>query len=169
VYLSNAILGKTVVDQLVQRQSSPVLMIGSDGFTRVQLSKIGCFNFQAAARLTHLITNELKVKNTRELFFNVPPQHLALPGLGAICLATIGAAFEVKGLGNLADYISKHSEKGQHAITFMRMKHNVLDQQAAKNEKKELKRRTSQRKDKAHEIRVERHVTRSGNGTTATH
>jgi hypothetical protein len=80
VYLSSEILGKTVVDQLTKRQSDAVLIIGADSFTRPQLSKIGCFNFQAAARLTHLLTSELKVKNTKDLFHKIPPQHLALPG-----------------------------------------------------------------------------------------
>lgn len=162
MYLSNAILGKSVVDQLVKRQSAHVLVIGSDGFTRVELSRIGCFNFQAAAILTHVITNELKAKNTRDLFFNFPPQHLALPGLGAICLATIGAAFEVKKLGTLADYMAKHMEKGTTMVTFSTLKHNVLDQQAAKNEKREKKARKARRNAAAHEIRVERHLAKNG-------
>lgn len=166
MYLSTSILGKAIVDKLEQRQSAPVLVIGSDRFTRPQLSKIGCFNFTAAARLTHLLTSELKIKNTRELFLSVPPQHLAIPQLGSICLATIGAAFEVKGLGTLADYIARHTEKGHTVVTFTTMKLNVLDVAAAKNEKKELKARKARRTDKAHEIRVERHVTRTGNGQT---
>src|SRR5262245_55989584 len=115
----------------------------------------------AAARLTHLVTEELKVKNTRDLFYNIAPQHLALPGLGAISLATLGAAFEVKGLGTLADYVARHTEKGTTVVTFSTMKHNVLDAAAAKSEKKAVKDRAARRGDKAHEIRVERHVTRS--------
>jgi len=164
VYLSQAILGKAIVDKLEARMSAPVLMIGQDIFTRPQLSKVACFNFTAAARLTHLLTNELKVRNTRELFQSIPPQHLALPGLGSICLATIGAAFEIKGLGTLADYVARHTEKGHSIVTFTTMKINVHDIAAAKKEKKELKARQRSRQAKAHEIRVERHVTRTTNG-----
>jgi hypothetical protein len=51
VYLSNAILGKSVVDQLAARHVAPVLIIGSDIFTRAHLAKIQCWNFHAAARL----------------------------------------------------------------------------------------------------------------------
>lgn len=161
MFLSNEILGKAAVDQLTQRQSAPVLQIGSDKFTRVQLSKIGCFNFQAAARLTHLITNELKVANTRELFYNIGPQHLALPGLGAISLATLGAAFEVRGLGNLADYVRRHIDKGASFVTFVTMKHNRRDAEAAKEERRAVKARKVRRQRAAHELRVERHVERA--------
>ena len=159
--LSHQILGKNIVDQLEARQSSAVLTIGTDTFTRPMLSKIGCFNFTAAARLTQLLTNELKVKNTRDLFQNIPPQHLALPGLGAICLATLGAAFEAKGVGTLADYVARHTEKGHSVVTFSTMKINVLDQRAARDEKKAAKKRKAGRTAQAHELRVERHLKRT--------
>jgi hypothetical protein len=166
VYLSNQILGKNIVTQLEARVTAPVLTIGNDTFTRPQLGKIGCFNFMAAARLSQLLTNELKVKNTRDLFLNVAPQHLALPGLGAISLATLGAAFEAKGLGNLGHYIARHTEKGHSVVTFHTMKINVLDLVAARNEKKALKAKQRSRNRKAHELRVERHVTRTNGETT---
>lgn len=165
MYLSNAILGKSVVDQLLARQEAPVLKIGNDIFTREHLAKIKCWNFLAASRLSHLLTAELKVKDTADLFNNVPPQHLAVPGLGAICLATIGAAFELKKLGNLRDYIAKHTEKGHSIVTFYTMKTNIHDQQAARAEKREIKNRKAARQRAAHELRVERHVERT-NGTT---
>jgi hypothetical protein len=108
----------------------------------------------------------LKVKDTADLFHNVPPQHLAVPGLGAICLATIGAAFELKKLGNLRDYIAKHTEKGHSVVTFYTMKSNVRDQDAAREEKRKLKQRKETRRHAAHELRVERHVERTVNGNT---
>lgn len=161
MHLSHAILGTAIVAKLEDRRTSPVLLIGSDSFSRPDLSKIGCFNFLAAARLTHVLTFELKVKHTRDLFFNFGPQHLAIPGLGAISLATIGAAFECKGLGTLADYIARHMAKGDHVVTFTTMKVNVLDQQAARKERKDRARRKDSRRRQAHEIRVDRHVARS--------
>ena len=160
MYLSRTILGKSIVERLEHRASDPVLVIGADYFTRPQLSKIGCFNFLAAARLTHLLNVELKVKSTRDLFLNYGPQHLALPGLGAISLATVGAAFEVMKLGNLEDYVARHHHKGDHSVTFARMKVNVLDQQAAAAEKRDKKRRQRSRGRTAHELRVARHVER---------
>ena len=158
MHLSTAILGKAIVDKLEARLSAPVLVIGQDSFTRPQLSKIGCFNFIAAARLSHLLTEELQLKNTRDLFEKVPPQHLALPGLGSICLATIGAAFEAKKLGTLQDYIARHTEKGHTIVTFTTMKLNVLDVAAAKKEKRDAKARKDRRGRAAHEHRVDRHV-----------
>ena len=165
--LSTAILGKSIVEHLRAREAAAVLTIGSDRFTRHQLSKIGCFNFAAAARLTHLLTHELKLKNTRDLFYNVGPQHLALPGLGAISLATLGAAFEVLKLGTLADYVGRHTDKGMTIVTFHTMKHNVLDALAEKQERKARKQRKDRRQRAAHEIRVERHVAKAeANSTT---
>lgn len=161
MHYSDAILGTHIVKRLQARESAPVLVIGEDKFTRAHLSKIGCWNFQAAAVLTHLLTSELKVKNTADLFRNIAPQHLALPGLGAICLATIGAAFESKGLGTLADYIARHTEKGHSVVTFTTMKIHVLDQAAARKERKELKARRARRQGAAHEHRVARHIART--------
>jgi len=161
VHYSHAILGKHIVAQLQARESAPVLIIGEDKFTRAQLSKIGCFNFTAAARLTHLLTTELKVKNTRDLFLNLAPQHLALPGLGAISLATLGPAFEFKNLGPLADYIARHTAKGQTVVTFTTMKIHAVDAEATRKEKQALKTRRAQRGRAAHEHRVARHIART--------
>lgn len=169
MHLPPAILGKHIVDKLQTRQSAPVLIIGEDRFTRPQLSKIGCFNFTAAARLTHLLTVELQLKNTRELFLTIAPQHLAVPGLGAICLATLGAAFEVQGLGTLADYIARHTEKGHTVVTFTTMKINERDAHAEREEKKTARQKTRARQRKAHEIRVERHVTKATSVNSNTH
>jgi glutamate dehydrogenase/leucine dehydrogenase len=72
----------------------------------------------------------------------------------------------VKGLGTLGDYITKHTEKGHTIVTFHTMKVNVLDQQAARDEKKALKARKAQRQRAAHELRVERHVTRQVSNAT---
>jgi hypothetical protein len=161
LHLSESILGKHIVEKLQARGSAPVLTIGRDTFTRPQLSRIGCFNFAAAARLTHLLT-ELEVKDTRDLFERFGPAHLAIPGLGAICLATVGAAFEILKIGTLSDYITRHHPKGDPMVTFHTMKDHVLDAKAARDEKKTAKARRDRRNRAAHEHRVDRHVTRAG-------
>lgn len=160
MHLSPAILGENIVRKLNERQTSAVLTIGSDRFTRPQLSKLGCFNFLAAARISALL-DELKVKDTADLFHNYDPAHLALPGLGAICLATIGCAFEAKRLGTLASYVAKHQEKGTSIVTFATFKkHNELDQKAARKEKRAARERKHSRLDKATTIRGDRHIAR---------
>jgi len=157
--LPTEVLGLSTVTKLKSRHSAAVLVIGGDKFTRPELSKVGCFNFLAAARLSELL-KELEVKSTRDLFQNFGPQHLALPGLGSICLATVGAAFEVKQIGTLKDYVARHFKKGDQVVTFSTMKIHILDQQAAANEKRELKKRAGSRQRTAHEHRVRRHVER---------
>ena len=160
MHLSSAILGTDVVAKLEKRLTAPLLVIGKDAFSRTQLSKIGCFNFTAAARLSHLLSVELAVKDTADLFHNYGPAHLALPGLGAICLATVGAAFEVKKLGTLADYVQRHQEKGQKLVTFHTLKQNVLDKEADRKEKQDAKRRRRARLNRAATIRGDRHLQR---------
>ena len=158
--LSASILGKDIVTRLQDRQRAAVLTIGTDQFSRAQLSRIGCFNFQSAARLSHLITVELKVKDTRDLFRNVSPAHLAIPGLGAVTLAVLGAAFEVKGIGTLSEYVARHLEKDQTLVTFVTMKQHAADTKAAARERKTIRARQERRGRTAHEYRVARHLER---------
>lgn len=160
MHLSTAILGEGIVRQLNERQTSAVLTIGKDRYTRPQLSRLGCFNFLAAARLTALLT-ELEVKDTADLFNRFGPAHLALPGLGAISLATVGAAFEVKKLGTLMGWVNKHMEKGDTLVTFLTLKTNVLDQLANRDENRRAKHRKHDRLNKATKIRGDRHIERS--------
>jgi hypothetical protein len=159
--LPPSILGKTIVDQLNARIGAPVLTIGADVFTRAQLARVKCFNFAAAARLSHLLTQELHVKDTKDLYLNISPASLAIPGLGAISLATIGAAFELKGLGNLSHYIKHHYTKGAEVVTFATMKTNRRDRQAAAAEKTAAATRSRSRRRQAHELRVGRHLSKS--------
>lgn len=157
--LSTAILGTATVNKLQARTSAPVLVIGEDSFTRKQLAKIDCFNFAAAARLTHLISTELKIKNTADLFKNVKPIALAIPGLGSISLATVGAAFEVMGIGTLADWVDHHDGE---KVTFDTMKHHATrDAKAEQRTKRAARDRRETRKRTAHELRVTRHLTRA--------
>ena len=97
--LSASILGKSVVAYLTERQAAAVLRIGRDVFTRSSLSSVACFNFLAAANLSKILNAELQVKDTRFVYEHIHPDRVALPRLGAVSLAVLGAAFEIKGLG----------------------------------------------------------------------
>ena len=134
--LSTSILGTTAVAQLKQHAGAPLLQIGSDRFTRHDLAGVDCFNFTAARNLGHILTNGLAVKNLRDVYDRIPPHRLALPGLGVIALAVLGAAFEAKGLGGdepLESWARKHAlpgPKGQGAAeltTFATMKKHELN------------------------------------------
>ena len=111
--LSSRVLGANIVRSLQERSALPVLVIGSDHFQRGDLARIDCFNFLAAANLSREL-QALGVKNTRDLFDRVPPASLVLPGVGAIALAVLGAAFEAKGIGGdqpLEAWVIKHREQ----------------------------------------------------------
>lgn len=126
---SARILGTPVQTQLRERASHVILRIGSDGFTRKDLSGVDCFNFQAARTLSERLVG-LKPKNTRDLFENISPIDLALPGLGPYAIATLGAAFESKGIGGeapLEKWMTKHLEKDEQITTFGALKVNAKE------------------------------------------
>lgn len=164
MYWSAKVLGKGLAEELQARGTTPILQIGSDGFTRGQLAKIQCFSFIAAANLSRKL-KELQVKNTKDLFDRVPPSSLALEGLGAVSLAVLGAAFEVKGIGGarpIENWMVRHRDG--ELVTFTTVK-NIVKRDAAEERKEgeAVKRRTATRNQQAHELRVERHVKRSEN------
>jgi hypothetical protein len=134
--LAPSILGSTAVAQLKQTAAAALLQIGSDRLTRHDLAGVDCFNFTAARTLGHILQQKFHVKNTRDVYERVPPQALALPGLGVIALAVLGAAFEAKGVGGdepLENWARKHappSPKGQgepSTTTFATMKKHELN------------------------------------------
>jgi hypothetical protein len=156
--LSAEVLGTHTAHLIRTRQTTPILQIGSDSFTRQDLSRVECFNFLAAQRLSDILNKELNVPNLRHVFQKVPPTALALPGLGAVSLAVLGAAFEVKGIGGenpLLNYVKQHAASAkQTMVTFYTLKHR--EQQDAQNERKAKKSRKHARRNQAHAIRVER-------------
>jgi hypothetical protein len=170
MHLPDQILGKGAVEAIQARIKAPVLTIGSDRFTRAQLAGINCFNFAAAATLSNIVNAHLKVKDTNDLFKNVSPNALALPGLGVISLATLGAAFETKLGKTLSNYIDHHRAENDSVVTFNTIKAHSHDVQAERQVKKDAKSRRRGRNAKAHEHRVERFVSRHpktrGNGST---
>lgn len=160
--LSDRILGSTTTQQLRERSTASILQIGRDAFPRGALAKVDCFNYHAAATLSRVIGG-LTVKDTRDLFERVQPSQLAVPGIGAIALAVLGAAFEAKGIGGtspLEAWVAKHAsgDVDKALVTFDTMKRR----EAAEilKEQKEAQSRRRARRARAHEIRVDRHTTR---------
>lgn len=154
---SDRVLGSTVAKQLRERTTAPLLRIGSDIFDRTSLSHVACFNFVAAANLSTILNRELRVKNTRDLFETIAPAALALPHLGAVSLAVLGAAFEAKGIGGAAPleaWVTKHSAKNDPLVTFDTIKHR--EAAAAKAERRTRQHITHARKSKAHGLRLAR-------------
>jgi len=158
--LSKTVLGSNVAKQLADRVRSAVLTVGSDTFSRRDLARIDCFNFTAAANLSALLTTHLKVKDTRDVYFNVSPILLALPRLGAISLAVLGAAFEAKRLGGEAALENWYRQHQVKVITFNGLK--LRDERERSEERKRTKQRKQQRRDQAHGMRLVRHEKRAG-------
>lgn len=161
--LSHRVLGKHVTDELRQRGTSTLLQIGTDTFSRFHLSHVACFNFQAALTLSRIIAKEFNVDNTRDFFENVSPQALAIPGIGSIAIAVLGAAFEAKRIGGeapLESWVRKHLKvKDENIMTFATLKER--DQKDVADEKKRAKARKHARRDEAHRTRVTRFTKRS--------
>lgn len=157
--LPTSILGAYQVKKMVENRQRAILIIGSDQFTRRDLAKIDCYNFMAATNLNYVLNKHMKVKNTHDLFTNHDPTELALPRMGYVSLAVLGAAFEAKHIGGgspLQNWIKQHKIK---MGTWDAMKQREATE--ISNEKKETKRRKAQRRDQAHGLRVERHEQRS--------
>jgi hypothetical protein len=116
VNLSTTLLGTSAVRALQQTATRPVLQVGSDRFTRADLAGVECYNWMAAGHLTHVLHEQLQVKNLKDVYDNVPPQALALPTIGVVSLAVLGAAFEAKGLGGdepLESWARRHALPGK--------------------------------------------------------
>jgi len=127
--LAVAILGTTCARELQTRNKAAVLVVGSDVFTRADLAGVECFNFAAAKRVSDALS-KLKVKNARDLFDRIPPERLAVPGVGTFSLAVLGAAFEAKGIGGahpLVNWMREHDTAlaGKGLVTFETLKQRV--------------------------------------------
>jgi hypothetical protein len=156
--LSARVLGKHVADQLRERTKSVVLRIGKDAFDRHDLAGVDCFNFAAAANLSKILNRELQVKDTADVYHHIAPQALAIPRLGAVSLAVLGAAFEAKSLGGdhpLEAWVLQHTE-GDKLVTFGSLKHR----DEARAEQKRAAAHLSGRRSKAHRIRADRYLKR---------
>jgi hypothetical protein len=125
---SATILGATTAKQLTERGKAAVLMIGKDIYRRADLAGVACFNFNAAQRLSSILAT-FTVKDTADVFTRIPPSALAVPQIGAVSLAVLGACFELKGLGGatpLQAWVERHlPESHPHVVTFTSIKQQV--------------------------------------------
>jgi len=120
--LSTTILGSTVAKALTARQAEAVLVIGRDRFVRAELAHVACFNFVAAANLTRVL-GDLNVKDTADVFARIDPLRLVVPRLGAVSLAVLGAAFEIKKLGGRTPLLAwYHAHREGRVVTFEGLK-----------------------------------------------
>jgi hypothetical protein len=159
--LSDRVLGSHIARRLRERSEAVLLRIGRDTFDRRALSHVDCFNFQAAATLSAILNRELAVKDTRDVFDNVAPAQLALPRIGAIAIAVLGAVFEIKKIGGdapLEAWMKRHLDKGASVHTFGSLKQHEAAEAAA--ERGRRKSRKAARRDHAHRVRVERFTAR---------
>ena len=99
--LSTRILGSTAVKQLQVTSNATVLQVGKDALTRSELAQVGCYNFHAARNLSAVLA-ETAITSLQELYNTIPPSALALPHMGVISLAVLGAAFEARSIGGEA-------------------------------------------------------------------
>jgi hypothetical protein len=161
--LSPSVLGAGVVAKLNDRRTAWILKIGRDGFTRSQLAGVGCFNFQAAATLSAILNKELNVKDTRDVFERIPPAALALPRLGAIAIAVLGAAFEAKGIGGeapLVAWVRKHAGAPDATVhTFVSLK--VRDAKERAEGRTADRKRSAARQSKAQRLKRDRFLARA--------
>lgn len=126
--LSTRVLGSSVARRLEDRASAVLLQIGRDTFTRADLADVRCFNFTAAATLSAILNRELAVKDTADVFHHVAPSALALPRLGAVAIAVLGAAFQAKGLGGarpLEQWVRAHTKREREIVTFATLKGQI--------------------------------------------
>jgi hypothetical protein len=159
--LSDRVLGSYTTKQLRARNAAVLVQIGRDTFDRAALAHVACFNFHAAATLSAVCTRELKVKDVRDLFEHVPPAALAVPRIGAIAIAVLGAIFEIRGVGGdapLEAWVRHHAAKGAPVHTFASLKTREAAEHAA--ERHTRKRRKAARRDHAHRVRVDRFTAR---------
>lgn len=163
--LAPAILGSTAVEKLKETAHAAVIQVGRDKITRAQLARVECYNFAAARNLSHILTEVLGVPNLKHVYEQVPPAALAVPRLGVVSLAVLGAAFEALGIGGdtpLESYVERHRPEHAKTISFPTLKHREQSEEA--RERQERKRRKRQRRNQAHQLRTKRFEERQGGG-----
>jgi hypothetical protein len=168
--LSPRVLGRDAATKIAARAGAPLLKLGSDVFYRRDLAAVGCFNFMAAATLSRLAA-DLGVRNTRHLFEHTPPSELAIPHLGAVALAVLGAAFEARGLGGdhpLETWVTRHRAEGaREFVTFDTLKHQAAAREIGERKAaRARKARKAGRRDKAQRLRGDRYIQRHEVNTT---
>jgi hypothetical protein len=159
-------LGTSTTEALKTRNATPVLQIGRDALTRHDLAGVDCFNYVAALNLSRALA-DIGAKSIRDVFEHVTPMMLAVPHVGAVSLAVLGAAFEHVGVGGgspLVAWVTKHRapDSKRELVTFDTFKHRAADMKAATTERRAAKARAHARRDTAHRTRVDRYSRRTG-------
>jgi len=158
--LAPGILGQHAVTQLQRTADEVILEVGSDKLGRRELAAVGCYNFMAARNLSAVLKS-LQVTSLKFLFEHIPPSSLALPHMGVISLAVLGAAFEARKIGGanpLESWVKAHlggnGSAKQAMVTFHTLKARELAE--ARNEKQATKQRKQGRRNQAHTLRLAR-------------
>lgn len=139
--LSTHVLGSHTVTYIRERAEAALLEVGNDRFTRADFSRVKCWNFAAAANLSKVLNKHLNVRDLRDVFDRIPPSALALPRIGGVSLAVLGAAFEAKRIGGsnpLEAWIAHHKMAMSTFDTIK--KHELADERAEKKAKKRERR-----------------------------
>jgi hypothetical protein len=157
--LAPTILGTTACTQLQRTADEAILAVGTDRLGRRELAGVGCYNFTAARNLGTVL-KPLQLPSLKYLYEHVPPSSLALPHLGVISLAVLGAAFEARKIGGaspLESWVRSHAEGGNEKramVTFHTLKLREAAEQA--REQKAARQRRHARRTKAHTLRLAR-------------
>jgi hypothetical protein len=155
--LAPRILGTTACTQLQRNADEAILQVGSDRLGRRELAAVGCYNFTAARNLSAIL-KPFQLPSLKYLYENVPPEGLALPHMGVISLAVLGAAFEARKIGGeapLENWVRAHAGSDKQAmVTFHTLKAREAAERAA--EKKAVKQRKHARRNQAHHLRLAR-------------
>jgi hypothetical protein len=143
--LSTRVLGTHAVHHLEELTEEAVLIVGKDRLTRHDLAAVGCYNFPAARRLSAAVAKQLSVRSLKQLFDEIAPTDLALPGLGVISLAVLGAAWEHRGIGGeapLESYVKNHraQDEKRELLTFDSIKRREHDRLAVATKTKRRRR-----------------------------
>jgi hypothetical protein len=171
--LSTRVLGAGTARELQMKATAAIVTIGSDHYDRSAFAAVGCFNYVAAMRLDRVIQT-LGVSSTKDLYNSIPPSAFAVPMIGSIALACLGAIFEYEKLGGempLESWVAKHRKdapSGHQILTFTTIKKNEHAREAGeRNAERARKRRKTTRRDEAHRIRVDRFIKRRERETTS--
>jgi hypothetical protein len=161
--LAPSVLGSYAVKRLQETADETILVVGRDTLGRKELAAVGCYNFTAARNLSAVL-KPLQLPSLKHLFDHIPPASLALPHMGVVSLAVLGAAFEARKIGGgspLLAWVKSHAAGGDEKramVTFHTLK--VREAQDHAGEKQAIEQRKRRRKGKAHGLRLARFTAR---------
>lgn len=129
---------------LQSRTNDPILVIGSDTWSRTDLAKMGIVETLAARILTRIV-RDLNVRSTKDLYEKTSPYSLASTHAGVTTLYVLFSAFRAKGL-NIRQWYQTVKQNGNErpetgaVVSFTHFKHREQDAEKRTNGKRKLKR-----------------------------